>query len=365
MRLYLYFARRFFFGLLWLFLAFTALTALVEMIEALRRYDSAQVEFVDILYLTLLRLPASLYEIFPLVVILSTLSVFLSLSKSSELVIARAAGRSALRSLISPVTVALLAGMLMVAVFNPIVAATSKQHDIVANRFLKGQGSVLSFSREGLWLRQGSEDGQVVVHAAKTNGDGTELSTVSFTGFSHTGAPKFRVTAETATLGDGAWIAGNAKRWMFKPGENTELMSQKFEQLEIPTNLTRKKIQDGFGQPSSIPIWELPAFISNLKQAGFSTRRHEIWLQSELALPVLLVTMVLIGAAFTMRHSRFAHTGLMVLMAVIMGFAVFFVRNFALILGENGQIPVLLAAWAPAAAGILFSLGLLLHTEDG
>ena len=75
--------------------------------------------------------------------------------------------------------------------------------------------------------------------------------------------------------------------------------------------------------------------------------------------------MVLVGAAFTMRHARSGGTGLAVLSAVLLGFGLYFIRNFAQILGENGQIPVSLAAWAPPAASILLTLGLLLHAEDG
>jgi lipopolysaccharide export system permease protein len=55
----------------------------------------------------------------------------------------------------------------------------------------------------------------------------------------------------------------------------------------------------------------------------------------------------------------------MVLLAVLIGFGMFFMKSFAQILGDTGKIPVLLAAWAPPVAGILLSLGLLLHTEDG
>jgi lipopolysaccharide export system permease protein len=88
-------------------------------------------------------------------------------------------------------------------------------------------------------------------------------------------------------------------------------------------------------------------------------------LQTELARPLFLATMMLIGAAFTMRHARSGHTGLMVLFAILSGFFLYFVRNFALILGENGQLPVLIAAWAPPAAGLLLAFGLILHLEDG
>jgi lipopolysaccharide export system permease protein len=75
--------------------------------------------------------------------------------------------------------------------------------------------------------------------------------------------------------------------------------------------------------------------------------------------------MVLVAAGFSMRHARFGKSGTMVLFAMLLGFFVFFLRNFAQVLGENGQIPIYLAAWSPPLAALFLSLGLLLHLEDG
>ncbi|HFQ15946.1 MAG TPA: LptF/LptG family permease, partial [Rhodobacteraceae bacterium] len=94
-------------------------------------------------------------------------------------------------------------------------------------------------------------------------------------------------------------------------------------------------------------------------------RRHQIWFQSQLASPLFLVAMLMIAAAFTMRHTRLGQTGLMALIALLFGFGIYFIRNFATILGENGQIPVSVAAWTPPIAGVLLALGIILHLEDG
>ncbi len=75
--------------------------------------------FAKVLELTLLHAPLWMYRILPLVVILSTLWMFLSLARSSEMVVTRAAGRSALMTLISPVVTVFLFGILAVAVGNP------------------------------------------------------------------------------------------------------------------------------------------------------------------------------------------------------------------------------------------------------
>jgi lipopolysaccharide export system permease protein len=55
----------------------------------------------------------------------------------------------------------------------------------------------------------------------------------------------------------------------------------------------------------------------------------------------------------------------MVILALATGFSFYFVRNLAQILGENGQIPILLAAWAPAVATLLLPVALILHLEEG
>mgnify|MGYP006200054097 CR=1 FL=1 len=133
----------------------------------------------------------------------------------------------------------------------------------------------------------------------------------------------------------------------------------------LATDLTRDRIHDSFGTPSAISFWNLPTYIAGLERAGFSARSHLVWYQIELAQPLLLAAMVLIAAGFTMRHARMAQTGVLVLLALLAGFGVFFLRNFGQVLGENGQIPVILAAWSPPLAAVLLALGFLLLLEDG
>lgn len=135
-------------------------------------------------------------------------------------------------------------------------------------------------------------------------------------------------------------------------------------QLELPSALTQDRIIDSFGKPEYISLWDLPGFINQLEEAGFGAR-YAVWFQMELSRPLFLVALVMVAAAFTMRHARLSNTGISVLIAVMLGFTLHYIRNFAQILGENGQIPVYLAAWAPPVASFMLAAGILLHMEDG
>ena len=365
MILHRYFARRFIASFALVFGVFLTIMSLLDLIEQLRRFDGSGADFGDLLQLSLLNLPRGIYTILPLIMILATIALFLSLARSSELVVTRAAGRSGLKSLIAPLLCAFLIGLTAVSVFNPIVAATTREYDARVGDLGDAGSSVLTISPSGLWLRQGSDAEQIVIRAEGANADGTELRGVTFIRFAPDGDPVERLQAATATLGTGSWTLTDVKSWPLATAPNPEAAATRSDTLSLPSTLTADQIRDSFGTPSSIPIWELPGFIDRLQTAGFSSRRHQVWLQMELATPAFLVAMVLIGAGFTMRHQRGGRTGIMVLAAILISFGLYFIRNFAQILGENGQIPVMLAAWAPPLAAIGLSLGLLLHLEDG
>jgi lipopolysaccharide export system permease protein len=365
MTLHLYFARRFFRVFLATLLIFVAFLTLIDLVEQMRRFSNEGVGFSDIFVLTLLNAPGAIYQILPLIMILSSVSLFLTLARTSELVVTRAAGRSALVTLLSPMIVSALIGISAVTLFNPIVAATSQRFLTLERDYKKQDQSTLSIGRDGLWLRQGDEDGQTVIHANSAIEQMTTLFDVSFFQFSSAGQPHTHISAEQAILTQEGWQLLNAKLWPLDTDENPEENAREVDQLSIPTTLTVERIRDSFLEPSATSIWDLDTYINDLKDAGFSARRHEVWRQMELARPLFLMAMVLVGAGFTMRHSRFGKTGVAVLAAVMLGFGLFYVRNFAQILGENGQLPTVIAAWTPPIASILLALGLLLHMEDG
>jgi lipopolysaccharide export system permease protein len=365
MILHLYFARRFAMSFLLITAVLFTLVLLTGLLEESRRDFVQTVDFRDLLVLALLDVPQKINLILPLNMVLATVVLFLGMARSSEMVITRASGRSALGTLTSPLVVAFLIGLMVVGVFNPIVAATSKRYEQLSDQYRSGVASALSISEEGLWLRQGAADGQTVIRAWRSNTDGSVLYDVTFVAYAPEGGPIRRIEAQSAALGPNGWELRNAKSWPLETGVNAEGNAQTFETLMIPSTLTLDRIRDSFGKAGAISIYNLPVFIRQLEQAGFSPRRHKVWLQSELARPLFLIAMVLVASAFTMRHTRSGGTGIAVLSAVLLGFGLYFIRSFAQILGENGQIPVILAAWAPPVAAIMLALGLLLHREDG
>jgi len=366
MTLQLYFARKFLLRFAAIFIGFLALAVVTDATTLLGQFSGRDVGLTETLRLALLKAPSGVYQLMSMIVVLASLLLFLGLSRSNELVATRAAGQSAFRTLIAPVATAILIGIVGVMVLNPLASSALRAYESQTGRYKSGSTSTFSLSRKGLWLRQGGALGQTVIFAERANYNGSRLLDVTFWQFDAAGKGLRRIEAAYAVLTPGAWALGPGKLWLINDQARVpDQTARKFETLTVPSNLTRNQIMDSFGDPTTVSIWDMPAFIKRLEGAGFATAAHRVHFQIELASPLLLAAMVMIGAAFSMRHARAGGTGMMVLLTVISGLGVYIFQNFAQILGANGAIPVAAAAWGPPIAAMMFAAALVLHMEDG
>ena len=103
------------------------LLVMIDLIEHSRRF-SYVIDLYSIIHLTFLNAPKSIYEIIDLIMLIASLVFFISISKTSELVIVRGAGRSVYGAIFSPIIVIFGFGILILAIFNPLVATSSKTY---------------------------------------------------------------------------------------------------------------------------------------------------------------------------------------------------------------------------------------------
>ena len=370
--LWLYIARRFLLTTLGAFTAVFVLVVVLDLVELIRSNTRGLADFGDLIGMALLHAPSITITAAPFTLLLAAMTAFAMLARSSELVVTRAAGVSVWRLIAPALACAAALGVFAFAVYNPLASAFATKFETLEQRFFDETSSRLAVSGDGLWLRQGGGDGQTVIRAKRASSTVERLWDVSIFQFDPSDRLYRRIDARTATLGDRSWQLGSVQRWDLSDvaeGSRQRAMAAtrpvKAEEMTIPTDLTAEHIQDSFAPPETIGFWKLPGFIALLDESGFSSNRHRLhWLRL-LSQPVVFVAMVLIGAAFSMRHVRFGGLGYMALGCVTAGFGYFFLSDIANALGASGAVPVEIAAWAPPLSAVLLALGLLLHLEDG
>jgi len=290
------------------------ITFLLDYLELIRRGAARPEATLGLLLeMAALKLPHMAQEVLPFGILFGTMLAFWRLTRSNELVVARAAGVSVWQFLMPAELFALVIGVVAVTVFNPIASAMQASFENLENRVLRNSGD------------QFSE----------------------------------RLDANEARLAPGRWDVVDGVRWQ----QNGD--SVPFSHLELPTALTPRKIQESFASPETMSFWDLPSFIRLLENSGFSTQRHRLYFNALLARPFLLCAMVLIAATFSLRMQRRGGATLMIVGGVATAFALFFLSDIVFALGLSAKITVALAAWTPAGVSMLMGAALLLHLEDG
>jgi lipopolysaccharide export system permease protein len=362
----LYIVRQFALAVTGMLLALSGLVAMFDFIELLRRSAShPEVSFGTVSQIAALRLPYISMQILPFAVLLGGILCFWRLTRSSELIVARAAGISAWEFLTAPTLCAFLFGVVATALVSPVSSVMLAKAEAMDNAYLRTGGGPLALNGGQLWLRQSdrqtSAQGVAIIHAQQVKMHGKQLTAQQVSVFRLDGSDKLlsRIEATNATLTSGNWVLDHAR--IIRPGQ----LPQPPELMNLPTDLTVSRVQESFASPDTLSFWALPGFIALLDRSGFSSIRHRLHFQALLALPLLAATMTLVSAGFSMRPARRGGVAKMIGSGVAAGFALFVVSKVAEEIGQSGALPVVLAAWAPAASGLMLAVALLLHTEDG
>ncbi|MBV8093571.1 MAG: LPS export ABC transporter permease LptG [Acetobacteraceae bacterium] len=362
----LYISRQFLVAVLAMLAALSGLVALFDFIELLRRAATKpDVTFGLVTEIAALRLPYIAIQLLPFAVLLGGILAFWRLTRSSELIVARAAGVSAWEFLSAPMLCALLLGGVATAAVSPLSSVLLARAEVLDNTYLRVGGGPLALTGGQLWLRQSDREltpqGVAIIHAQTVHLRGKTLDATEVSVFRLDEADRLlaRIEASRATLGPRVWVLENAR--VIHPDQLPEAPVT----MLLKTDLTVSRVQESFASPDTLSVWALPGFIALLDRSGFSSIRHRLHFQALLALPLLAATMALVSAGFSMRPARRGGIGRMIGSGVAAGFALFMVSKLAEEFGQSGAIPVALAAWAPAASGLMLAVALLLHVEDG
>ena len=150
-----YLTKQIIFNFLAVLLIILGIIFLFEMVERLRRIsgrDDLDVWFA--VQLAVARLPKTVEQVFPFVMMIAAMITFWNLSKTNEFVVMRSAGVS-IWGFLTPVLLAtFLIGVANVTVVNPISARMNELYETLNYRFKTHNPKAVLFSEKGLWLRE-------------------------------------------------------------------------------------------------------------------------------------------------------------------------------------------------------------------
>jgi lipopolysaccharide export system permease protein len=325
-----------------------ALFIVVDLLQTLDRYLRVKPPFLYVVEHFAYALPVALYQGLPIVMLVATIFLFLTLTRWHELTALKAAGISLYRAsapiLLCGVAVAAGAGLFQEFVL-PVLNERGEEVDRVK---IKGQLPKHLQSRTRLWLRSSDTRFYRVELLSPATSDLYGVTVLEID-------PDFRLVnrldARQAHWTPSGWeLTDGAFREVGRDGRVTTLP---FDRTALELEETIRDFTDIQKPPSAMSFRELREYVARLEAAGFQVKKYLVEMYSKLSEPLKNLIMVLVAIPFALQSPRGGRLyGIALAIGIMAAYMVvdYSARAFA----RADLLPPLLAAWT---ANVIF-LGL-------
>jgi LPS export ABC transporter permease LptF/LPS export ABC transporter permease LptG len=323
------------------------LIGVVDLLQTLDRFLRVKPPLTVIFEHFAYRLPGELYKGLPMIVLLATVFLFLSLTRQRELDALKAAGISLYRASLPILLVAGAISVLAVTFQETLLPDINAKSEEVDRVKIRGQLPRHLQRQTQIWYR--SSDTRFF-RMALLDPVGKSMEGLTVLDISRDFRLLERLDARTAQWTAAGWqLTDGVFR---RVGPQNRVTSELFDSrvLAMPEHI------DDFIQlqnaPDTMSFLELRAYVARLRDGGHRVTRYLVQLYSKLSFPLVHVIMALVAIPFALVSPRTGGRAMGIGVAIVIAVGYWVVHSVALAFAQADLLPAALAAWT---ANIVFA----------
>lgn len=298
-----------------------------------------QYQLIDMIKFLLYDMPARVYRIFPMALLLGTLLGLGQLASHNELTAIRTAGFSKARTLRGAIYTTLLLSAVIVWVGEYIVPPTHEEALVVSHK---------NSSNKGFW----AIDGDYIIEVRSL--ENLTLKNINVYSAKDQALYKW-IKAPEMVLSNNEWVMPSFTEITFNPDIITD---QKGQDFTLNTHIDKTALNALVNDPEYLSSQDLWRFITYLEQNNLDSSEYRLAFWSKIFNPLINISMILIAAPLVFAQQRRQGIGERILIGVILGLIIYLMTqmlgHFILISG----FPPIIGALFPAIFAMLIAYGL-------
>ena len=350
-----YLGREIYLSVALVFAALLMLFAFLDLIHELNVMGQGQYHLGYVLLFVVLTVPAHVYELFPVAVLVGTIFALVQMASSSELTIFRVSGAS-LWQMVGALFRIALPLVILSFVFSEFIAPPSER--MAQQLRLKAQNTQVTLKefRSGVWAK----DENSFVNVKNVMLD-TSLSNIDIYRFDENYHLQAITNAKRANFIEQG-------RWQLEDVLETRFDRRGTSIHTAPNQEWRSALNPGILSvllvvPEQMSAFDLYQYAGHLKDNRQKSARYEIAMWNKLVYPFALVVMMLLALPFASYHRRAGGVGAMIFMGIALGLVFHFVGRLFASLGALNDWQPFISATAMTGLFLLLALTMLWLTE--
>jgi LPS export ABC transporter permease LptF/LPS export ABC transporter permease LptG len=285
-----------------------------------------------------------LFDIAPILVLVTTLVTFALLSRTNETTAAKALGISLYRLSLPALAVAALVAGACALLQAQVLPASNQRVAQIKERLKGGDGAARTWRIDRQWL---FGQGPYIFNYLYFDPGRQMLDDLQVFEFDGSNKLSRRLFADQATYFEGRWELDRGWARSFD-ADMDEVGFRRFAHPVLsPYHEPPQYFASEVKRPEQMRYGELERYVKELQQSGQSVPELEVDLYNKIALPAISFVMALVALPFAFRLGR---RGALygVGLSLVLGMVLLGVFAFFSTMGEVGMLPPVVAVWTPA-----------------
>jgi len=325
--------------------ALLAVSSIMELVDELQTAERGGYGAGVALQFVALKLPNSIYELSPTIMLIGALLGLGALASSSELIVMRAAGMSQLRLAMA----AALSGLMFaVAVFAMGDWLVPKTHQMSFDLRSEARYGGTRFGEGGAWFR---EDNRYIFIQEIFSEE--RLGKVHIYGFDD----RYRLTgalaAERAKFDDERWQLESVR---MSTVEDEQVHVSVHPQMDWLVTVSPEILRLSVVRPASLTTAGLWRYASYLSNNGLDAADYWTAWWRKLAMPITVVVMSLVAVPFVSGSRRSGGAGQRLFVGILLGVGFFLLNEIVASSGQVYGLPPFVTALLPTAVAFTAAL---------
>ena len=350
-----YLGREIYSGIALVFSGLILLFAFLDFVNELNILGQGQYRLAYVLLYVALTIPGHVYELFPVAVLVGTISALVQMAANSELTVYRASGTSLTQMILALFKIAIPL-VLLSFICGEFIAPPSERMAQQLRLKARNLPVTLQEFRSGVWVK----DEKSFVNVKNVMPDNS-LHNLAIYRFDDAYHLQSIINAKSATfLEEGRWQLADVLETRFEKSTTTVYAAQ---QQDWYSALNPDLLNVLLVVPEQMSAANLYQYVSHLRDNHQQSARYEIAMWNKLIYPLAVLVMMILALPFAGHQHRSGGVSAKMFMGIVLGLSFhFFGRLFASLGALNNWQPVVSAS-AMTVLYLLIGALMLWRTE--
>ena len=332
---------------------------ILNLFEEIEFFKNVNVSILKPLLLTSIYVPSMIINLMPFIIFVSSMVFMVKLRNSKDLLTLKVYGYSNIKIFSILAFTSFFLGWLILIIISPITSSMVKYYEITKSQYARDIDHLVTFNKNGLWIKENLNKGQRIISAKKP--EGFKLIEVMILHLDENSKLVEKIVAEEANIKSNKWDLKNVQILMPAGGV---LKTKKKDNYEITSIYDFEKINSLFKNFNTVSFIKLITNYNDFIKNGYSKIFLTQSLHLMLSLPFFLFLMTALASIFTLNSLQKSDNFKLIVLGLITCVLTFYLKDLSLALGQTDRIPIILAIWSPVIALSFFTfIGVLQINE--